>query len=266
MPPPPRDPDPPAPRPPPDSLAASGSWFRVSHSSEEFAPFTQAPQLQGKTAWPRLPGFEILGELDGGDSVFYKARQEKPERTVALKWVGDAASFRPNGPDGLRAEKLDITLLQHPNISQIYEVGDLNGRPFLVMEYPDAGPLHRWLLRTPPSPHQAAMLLEPLARAIQYAHERGVIHRNLKPSNILLTRVGRPEGDADSAMQAVGRPPRHANTILPKISDFGLAKDVHSADSLSRSGFTGGTLQYMSPEQFLLRPEQVGPATDIYSL
>ena len=117
--------------------------------------------------------------------------------------------------------------LQHPNIVQIYEIGEQDGLPYFALEFMDGGSLDKRLGGTPLPPRQAAQLLETLARAIHYAHERGIIHRDLKPANVLLT----------------------ADAIVPKITDFGLAKQVESDAGQTKSGAVMGTPSYMAPEQ-----------------
>lgn len=250
----------------PEVPAGSESWFRVSHSSEKFQPRTHADQLQEKLQWPTLPGFEILGESVGGaGSVIFKARQVAPERTVALKWVGDSRPFGPDGTSRLWAKLGSLTQLQHPNIVQIYDVGQLDGRPFLVLEYVEGDPLHRWLARTPPSPHQAAALVEPVARAIQYAHVRGVVHRDLNPSNILLAHGSGRNATADEVDHAAASRPLVA-AVVPKISGFCVASSAPDAEAPHYYGKRVGTPQYTSPEQSQLPSDRVGPATDIYAL
>ena len=151
-----------------------------------------------------VSGYQVLAELGrGGMGVVYQARQLSLNRLVALKMLlrgghGGEAICR------LRAEAEAIAGLHHPNIIQIYEIGEQDGLPFLALEYCGGGSLDRKLNGTPFPAEQAAKLVETLARAIHAAHRVGVVHRDLKPANILLTD---PEGQ-------------------PKITDFGLAKKL----------------------------------------
>ena len=241
MPPPPRDPDLPTPVLPANGSTDNSNWFLVGRSSEHFGPSRpQAGSPQGKAAWPTLPGFEILSELGRGPTgVVFKARQVEPDRTVAVKLIRESALPQPDGLAGFQAAARAVAELQHSNIVQIYDVGELDGRPFLVQEYLEAGPLHRLLARTPPSPHQAAALLEPLARAVQHAHDHGVIHRDLKPSNILLSAergAGNAEGGTQAAVAAAeSRAPSSALPV-PKISDFVMVNRAPASDSQTRAG------------------------------
>src|SRR5206468_2512650 len=135
-----------------------------------------------------------------------------------------------------------IAQLQHPNIVQIYEVGEHGGLPYFSLEYCAGGSLEKKLGGTPLPPPEAAALVEVLARAIASAHQRGVIHRDLKPANVLLAADG-----------------------TPKITDFGLAKKLGEAGQTA-SGAVLGTPSYMAPEQASGLIKELGPAADIYAL
>lgn len=149
-----------------------------------------------------MPGYEVVGELGrGGMGVVYKARQVKLDRLVALKMIlvgghagsGDLVRFQ--------TEAQAIAHLQHPNIVQVFEVGEHAGLPFFSLELCPGGSLDKKLNETPLPARDAAQLVELLAQAMQAAHDKGVLHRDLKPANVLLSE--------DST---------------PKIADFGLAK------------------------------------------
>src|SRR5262249_13559855 len=147
--------------------------------------------------------------------------------------------------------------MQHPNIVQIYEVGQWEDRSYLALEYVAGGTLQERLAGTPQAPRVAAELVETLARAVQHAHERGVIHRDLKPSNVLLVSgvsclVFGSEAPSPSP-HTTHEPPttKHQtrNTCVPKITDFGLAKQLDGAGDQTRTGMVVGTPSYMAPEQ-----------------
>ena len=142
-----------------------------------------------------------------------------------------------------RAEAEALASLNHPHIVQIHEIGEQTGQPFLVMEYLDGGTLADRAASGPLDPHQSAELLRDLASAMHYAHERGIVHRDLKPSNILLTRDG-----------------------TAKISDFGVAKQLHRDDQQTRDGSVIGSPGYMSPEQARGESNHAGPPADVYAL
>src|SRR5207302_9548872 len=161
-----------------------------------------------------IAGYEILEELGrGGMGVVYKARQLGLNRIVALKMVLAGGHAGPKSLGRFRSEALAVAKLQHPNIVQIYEVGEQDGRPYFSLEYIDGGSLSHKTARKPQTPEFAARMTETLARAMHFAHSRGIIHRDLKPANILLT----PDGQ-------------------PKITDFGLAKAVEEESGQTRSG------------------------------
>src|SRR5262249_44403952 len=136
--------------------------------------------------------------------------------------------------------------LHHPNIVQIYEVGTHARQPHFVLEYVPGGSLAERLGGKPVPPRAAAELVEVLARAVQYAHSQGVIHRDLKPANILLAFSGEPPASAGADPLAGGSP---LNNVVPKITDFGLAKQVRTDLRLTVSGVVIGTPSYMAPEQ-----------------
>jgi serine/threonine-protein kinase len=194
-----------------------------------------------------IGGYQILQMLGrGGMGVVYKALQPSLKRVVALKMILRAAADDV-ALKRFHTEAEAVARLQHPNIIQIYEIGEHEGQPFLSLEYVDGGTLAQKLAsRGLPMPREAAQLLEVLARAIDVAHQRGVIHRDLKPANVLLTREGQP-----------------------KISDFGLAKRTEATvlyPTVTRTGDILGTPGYMAPEQAAGRTYEIGPATDVYAL
>ena len=192
----------------------------------------------------QVPGYdvqEVLGR--GGMGVVYRARQKPLNRTVALKMILDGAHAGARQANRFRSEAAVFARLQHPNIVQIHEIGEHEGRPFLALEYVQGGTLERSLAGTPLLVDRAARLVETLARAVQHAHERGVVHRDLKPSNVLLSAEGEP-----------------------KITDFGLAKLLAGDSRQTESGALVGTPSYMAPEQVEGAPAVIGPATDIYAL
>src|SRR5262249_50812715 len=132
-----------------------------------------------------IPGYEVLSELGrGGMGVVFKARQVGLDRLVALKMI--LAGELAGGVERkrLQAEARAAAALQHPNIVQVYEVGEREGNPFFSLELIDGGSLAERLDGTPLSAREAATLVETLARAVQHAHQNGIVHRDLKPANV----------------------------------------------------------------------------------
>jgi serine/threonine protein kinase len=198
----------------------------------------------GGAPGPQVRGYEILGELgSGGMGAVYRARQVSLNRPVALKVIRAGAQARPEDLMRFRAEAEAVARLRHPNIVQIYEIGEHEGRPYLALELVDGGSLAQRLGGTPLPPRQAADLLTQLAEAVHAAHQARVVHRDLKPANVLLSGGG-----------------------VPKMTDFGLAKLLDADTGQTRSGAILGTPSYMAPEQATGRNKDVGPATDIYAL
>jgi WD40 repeat protein len=215
-------------------------------------------------AWPELPGYAILAELGrGGMGVVYKARQTQLNRLVALKMVLAGAHASAAELARFRAEAEAVARLRHPNIVQIYEVGEADCKPYFSLEFCEGGCLADQLGGTPLPPRDAGGLVEVLARAMAAAHQAGIVHRDLKPANILLASGGRepPEGDGSSGGS---RPP--LAQYIPKVTDFGLAKKLNSGSGPTPSGAILGTPSYMAPEQAGGQSKAVGPAADLYAL
>jgi tetratricopeptide (TPR) repeat protein len=195
--------------------------------------------------------------------VVYQARHLALKRLVALKMILAGAHAGPGERARFRAEAEALARLQHPNLVQIFEVGEQDGRPYLSLEYVDGGSLARKLEGSPLPALQAAALVETLARAVHYAHERGIVHRDLKPGNILLASGG-PK-PPDNVEPSRGSCPPLADCI-PKVSDFGLAKHLGAETGQTASGQILGTPSYMAPEQAGGKNQQTGPAADTYAL
>jgi tetratricopeptide (TPR) repeat protein len=213
-------------------------------------PLRLALDAAGVQAWcaacgrrlERLGKYLLLREVGhGGFGTVWEAYDLALQRTVALKMIRPEVHASPGDLRRLRTEAEAIARVQHPNIVQIYEVGDHEGQPYLSLEFCAGGSLEKKLAGTPLQPQPGAALVETLARAMQVAHQRGVLHRDLKPANVLLA-----EGDT------------------PKITDFGLARKLDEAGA-TVTGVIMGTPSYMAPEQAQGRKD-LGPACDVYAL
>jgi WD40 repeat protein/tRNA A-37 threonylcarbamoyl transferase component Bud32 len=195
---------------------------------------------------PRILGYELFEEVGaGGMGIVYRARHRGLNRIVALKVLRPTAIGDEESRARFRAEAEAVAKLQHPNIIQVFEIGESGPAPFIALEFVESGSLTQWTIH-PQAPRPAAELVEKIARAVHSAHQLGVIHRDLKPANVLLTRSGEP-----------------------KIADFGLAKQIEderdsSGRFVTQAGFVVGTPEYMPPEQTAGRPAT--PAIDIYAL
>jgi WD40 repeat protein/serine/threonine protein kinase len=225
-------------------------------------PTLAAPEATGAPVRPAVTGYDILGELGrGGMGVVYKARQAGLNRLVALKMILAGGHAGPEVLARFRSEAEAVAALHHPNIVQIYEVGERDGLPYFSLELVEGGSLADRLDGTPWGARPAAELVAALARAMDYAHRRGVIHRDLKPANVLLSLVPCPLSLAEDKGQGT-----RDKGLVPKITDFGLAKQIDSVGDRTRSGAIMGTPSYMAPEQAGGKSKEIGPATDVYAL
>jgi WD40 repeat protein len=197
-----------------------------------------------------LGDYELLEELgQGGMGRVYKARQRSLNRLVALKVIRAGAAANADDRLRFRTEAEAVARLDHSNIVPVYEVGELDGQPYLAVRYVEGGSLSRHLDRFRDEPRAAAALVATLARAVQHAHERGVLHRDLKPGNVLLEwRAG------DAALP------------VPHVSDFGLARLLDVDSGLTRTGDLVGTPSYMAPEQASGGASTITTATDVHGL
>jgi eukaryotic-like serine/threonine-protein kinase len=230
---------PPASR-PPGSPSARGFLDPPTRIDSQFRH--EAPRAAPSSP---VPGYEILGVLgQGGMGIVYKARHLALDRVVALKMILRGALADHDAVERFRIEAQAVARLRHPNIVQIYEVGEHAGQPYFSLEYLEGGSLQEKLEGAPQSPLDAARLMEILARAVHHAHEQHIIHRDLKPANVLLTADG-----------------------TPKVTDFGLAKRIEEQD-LNRTAaeIVLGTPTYMAPEQASGKAHAAGPLADVYSL
>jgi serine/threonine-protein kinase len=213
-------------------------------SAQQTGPFEPADPPTDASGL-KFGHYEILHQLGhGGMGVVYKARQKQADRLVALKVLRDAHHVAESDRLRFAAEVRALAHVSHPHIVAVFEVGEENGCPYFTMEYVDGQSLARRLRVDPPlSAAEAARLIEDLASAVQTAHDAGILHRDIKPGNILIG----PHGEA-------------------KLTDFGLAKHLDQDTGLTAAGAALGTPSYMPPEQARGDLSKLGPATDIYAL
>jgi serine/threonine protein kinase len=217
---------------------------------------------------PILPGYEILEEIGrGGMGVVYKARRAGSAEIVALKMIRDGALAGREQRDRFRIEAEAASRMRHANIVRIFEWGDHEGRPYFVMEFVDGIGLDRQLTGDPWQPARAAELVRTLALAVQHAHDQKIVHRDLKPGNVLLQISNGEWAIGNKASDVSSFPVPQSPVLIPKITDFGLAKRL-DADSTAWTveGMALGTPAYMAPEQAAGRISEIGPLADVYSL
>ena len=192
---------------------------------------------------PTLPGYEVKTVLGrGGVGVVYKALHLRLNRPVAVKMLLSGQHASPDELKRFLREAEAVARLHHPNIVNLYDVGEVDGKPYFTMEFIEGGSLARKLVEGPIPACEAAALVAQVTEAIETAHQNGIIHRDLKPGNVLLTADG-----------------------TPKVTDFGLAR-LQSDAGLTLSGVPVGTPSYMAPCQARGEKSAIGPATDVYAL
>lgn len=207
-------------------------------------------------ALPNLPGYVLEEELGrGGYGVVYRARATQLDRLVAIKLLKQGALADSGERNRFLNEARAAARLTHPHIVPVYEVSEAEGAPFIAMEYLRGGSLSKQLDGTPLPDRETAKLVSVLARALQYAHEQGVVHRDLKPGNILL------QTDEETSSFIL-----HPSSFHLKVADFGTARLMDSPSELTPTQAILGTPSYMAPEQAFGQSRAVGPAADVYSL
>jgi WD40 repeat protein len=229
------------------------------------------PSFLGPSVRPdelgRLGHYRVLEELGkGGMGVVYRAYHMTLDRVVALKMIRDPTYAGAAERGRFLQEAQVVARLNHPNVVQVFEVGEHQGLPYFSMEFCPGGSLDRKLGGTPLPPAEAARLSEVLSRAIHAAHLQGVLHRDLKPANILLSRIEDRESRIEDRTD--DSDPRSSildlRSSILKITDFGLAKKLDEPGRTA-TGVVMGTPSYMAPEQAGGRKD-VGPAADVWAL
>jgi serine/threonine-protein kinase len=227
------------------------AWQRVRMLRTEIGelfpdsnPSADGPDGAATLGPPHVAGYDVGEELGrGGVGIVYRARHQRLNRLVALKMLLAGPYARPRELERFLREAEAVAGLRHPNIVQVYDVGDVDGRPYFTMELVEGTSLAERIAGVPQPAGEAARLLTQMADAVHAAHQAGVVHRDLKPGNILLT----PDGAA-------------------KVTDFGLAHRLDGADGLTVTGVPIGTPSYMAPEQARGDRGAIGPRTDVYAL
>jgi tetratricopeptide (TPR) repeat protein len=231
-----------------DQIAADYPQYREQLSRYQGRAHTALDTAGFRGLWPAAPGYEILGRLAaGGMGVVYKARDERLGRVVALKFLPAEFARDPARLALFNREARTASALNHPHICTVHDLGEHNGRPFIVMEFVEGKTL-RDVIGQPPDAEAAARLIGQAARALAVAHAAGVVHRDIKPENLMVRADG-----------------------YLKMVDFGLARRLPGAapagwstERATDGGGVIGTVPYMSPEQ--AKSESLGPASDVFSL
>ena len=204
----------------------------------------ETPELSAAPMQMEFGDYELLEEIGrGGQGVVYRARQKSLNRTVALKVIGLGHWASTPHLKRFRQEAEAAASLEHPQIVPIYEIGERDGSCYFSMKFVEGGQLDTALEKEPVSTKRAAELLLEIARTVQFAHERGILHRDIKPGNILLDKKGQPH-----------------------LTDFGLARLIEHESTVTNSLDILGTPSYMAPEQAAGQTKNLTAAADVYAL
>ncbi len=216
----------------------------ASDPNEATVTFQQRDVPSTRNVLRKFGDYELVQEIArGGMGVVFKARQVTLNRIVAVKMILGGQLAGPEDVQRFHTEAEAAAQLDHPGIVPIYEVGEKDGQHYFSMGFVDGQSLAKWVAEGPLEPRAAAEMVKTVAEAVHYAHDNGVIHRDLKPGNILVDRDGRP-----------------------RVTDFGLAKLTERGSELTGTGQILGTPSYMPPEQAAGKIDQIGPPVDVYSL
>jgi WD40 repeat protein/serine/threonine protein kinase len=230
----------------PRCLLQAGLFEAAAAVADVSADIRRSARAPGERGLGRFGDYELLEEIAaGGMGIVFRARQVSLNRIVALKMILTGQFARETEIKRFRAEAEAAARLDHPNIVPIYEVGETDGRHFFSMRFMEGGTLTARMgdPKSRLSNKSAVQLLMKVCRAVHFAHQRGILHRDLKPGNVLLSAEGEP-----------------------CVSDFGLAKFMQGTSQATVSGTVLGSPSYMAPEQASGKPGQISTAADVYSL
>jgi len=224
---------------PPAELQAGGDPYEtLPITSSRRIPAGQNQQVDS------FGDYELISEIArGGMGVVYRARQNKMNRVVALKMILSGQFASAEDVKRFYTEAEAAGKLDHPGIVPVYEVGECDGRHFFSMGFVEGQSLAAKIADGPLPSQEAVQLMRQISEAIAYAHGQGVIHRDLKPANVLVDQQG-----------------------APRVTDFGLAKNLENESGLTQTGSVMGTPSYMPPEQASGKMSKIGPLADVYSL
>ncbi len=226
--------------------AASSVGASAAHARASFSTLASSSGVSPDEPLPTHIGrFTIEGRLgQGGMGVVFKGFDPGLDRHVAIKMILDKGSWtQPEDLERFLAEARAAAKLRHPNVVGVHYVGEEAGRPYLVLDFVDGHGLERIMARETLGPRRVAEIGLDVARGLGHAHDQQILHRDVKPSNIMIGADGRA-----------------------RLTDFGLARDISTRRDLTVTGFTVGTPFYMPPEMVMAERDRQGPHSDVWSL
>ena len=229
----------------PASISPNDSTLPPAKNQSDFSLTSLGNTNNSQSILPYRFGDYILEQVlgRGGMGVVYLAFQVQLERRVAIKMIRSGCLASDDEVNRFHTEARSAASLYHPNIVTVYQCGECDGHHYFSMDYVPGTDLAKRITSGPMSPREAVRYVRDVARAIDHAHQQGVVHRDLKPANVLID-------ESDAVM----------------ITDFGLAKQMGSDKGLTATGATLGTPSYMSPEQAAGKSEEQGASTDVYAI
>ncbi|MEM7473894.1 MAG: WD40 repeat domain-containing serine/threonine-protein kinase [Planctomycetota bacterium] len=260
-----------------DQVRSAFEEFQMSAGDATRLETVDPGDSRTASASPTLPRdslvtYEVLEEIDrGGMGIVHLAKDNRLKRFVAIKTISESICGDTEALNRFKIEAEATAKLNHPNVTQVYEVGLDAAPPYIVMEYADRGQLGNLSNVTSVDQKTIARIVRRIASAVDYANSTGIIHRDIKPANILLFSDTSQTSSDSKSDSVISLPEVSGNdeiefNVIPKLTDFGLAKSLELDGTQTQTGTLIGSPCFMSPEQVAGEQRALGPATDVYGV